>query len=174
MSGALACVALFLATLLTPELALGDGGALIFREERDSLVVTLLAEPTPLRAGPAAFEVLVQSRATGEPLLSADVSLRLVGPDAGDPLEVAANTDAAANRPFRAARVELPIPGPWQIEVLVAGPYGGETFRAQLDVASRRGPARRYMSYIAATLLGLALLAVHQARSVSGPRARVL
>ncbi len=173
MSGLLACAALVLATLLTPALAWGDGGALIFREERGSLVVTLLAEPTPLRAGMATFDILVQSLEMEDPVLSADVHLRLVGPDAGDVLEVAAGAGVAANRLFRAVEVELPDPGQWQIDVLVVGPESGETFHAQLHVAPPLRPLRRYRSYIAATLVALALLALHQALSLSGPRPRV-
>jgi hypothetical protein len=160
-----------LAVPWSPAPARADGGTLILREERDSLVVSLLAEPNPPRAGPVALEVLVQSRETGQPILSGDVRLRLRGPDAGAPLEVTARAESAANRLFRAARVELATPGPWQIEIQVAGPDGGETFRAQLEVAAPHGPVRRHWPYIAATLLGVALLALHQARSLSRPRA---
>ena len=127
--------------LWSPAPARADGGTLILREERGGRIVSLIAEPTPLRAGPVGLEVLVQSRETGQPILSGDVRLRLHGPDAGVPLEVTARAEAAANRLFRAARVELPIPGPWQIEVWVAGPDGGETFRAQLEVAPPPGQA---------------------------------
>jgi hypothetical protein len=162
-----------LAVPWSPAPARADGGTLILREERDGLVVSLFAQPAPLRAGPVGLEVLVQSRETGQPILSGDVRLRLHGPDAGAPLEVATRAGAAANRLFRAARVVLPTPGPWQIDVLVTGPDCGGTFRANLEVAPPPGPARRYGSYIAATLVGVALLALHQARSLSRPRARV-
>jgi len=152
--------------------ARADGGTLILREERGSLVVSLIAGPTPLRAGPVGLEVLVQSRETGQPIVSGNVRLRLYGPDGEGPLEVAARADAAANRLFRAARVELPTAGWWQIEIWGADPDGGEPFRAQLEVTPPPSPARRYRSYIAATLLGVALLALHQARSLSRPRVR--
>jgi hypothetical protein len=162
------CLAGVLASLLTATLAEADGGALILREERGPWIVTLLAEPTPLREGPAVLEVLVQSAATGEPMLDADVRLRLTASGADHALEVQTHPDAAGNRLFRGARLYLPSPGPCQLEVLVTSSDHHETLRAPVDVAPRQGPARRYWTYILATPLGVALLALHQARSLAG------
>jgi hypothetical protein len=124
------CLAGVLASLLTATLAEADGGALILREERGPWIVTLLAEPTPLREGPAVLEVLVQSAATGEPMLDADVRLRLTASGADHALEVQTHPDAAGNRLFRGARLYLPSPGPCQLEVLVTSSDHHETLRA--------------------------------------------
>lgn len=165
--------AVLLGTLLLAVTARGDGGTLILREERGPLVVTLLAEPIPLRAGPVGFDVLVQSLATGEPLLSADVLIRLLGPGAAGAHALEVHAQVSGNRLFRGARVSLPSPGTWRVEVLVTGPEGREAaFHAPLELAAAQGPVRRYWAYIAATPLGLALLALHQARSLCVRRGR--
>jgi hypothetical protein len=166
------CLAGVLASLLTATLAEADGGALILREERGPWIVTLLAEPTPLREGPAVLEVLVQSAATGEPMLDADVRLRLTASGADHALEVQTHPDAAGNRLFRGARLYLPSPGPCQLEVLVTSSDHHETLRARVDVAPRQGAARRYWAYILVTPLGVGLLALHQARSLAGRGSR--
>ena len=54
-----------------------DGGAVQFRQETGPFLVTLFAAPAPLRAGPVDLSVMVQDRTSLEPVLDADVSLRL-------------------------------------------------------------------------------------------------
>ena len=152
--------------------AAADGGTLVLREVRGPWTVTLFAEPTPRRPGPVAFEVLVQASETGRPLLEIDVRLGLTEPGAVDPIEVEARPDRAGNRLFRRARVPLPRPGEWQIELRVSHAGALETFRTSLDVAPARAPALRYWPYIAAAPVGVALLSLHQALSVARSRAR--
>ena len=170
MRAPFACVVLTCGTLLASSLALADGGVPILSEERGPLIVTLLAEPAPLRVGPAAFEVLVQSSETGEPLPATVVRLRLTDSDAGSATEL--HPEVTGRRLFHTARAELSHPGPWQIEVLVMGEKKHEAFLARLDVGPRESPASRYWPYIAATPLGVGLLALHQARSLSRLSAR--
>lgn len=168
-----ACAWLLLVGLLGASVVRGDGGSLVLREERDSLIVALFAAPTPLRVGAATFDVLVQSRATGEPLPSADVRLRLLGPDTGEARDLDTRSDLGGNRLYRSVRVSLSSPGPWQIEVLASDREGRqEVFRAQLEVAPPRSPALEYWLPIAATPLGLLVLGLHQALCLSRLSAR--
>jgi hypothetical protein len=160
--------------LALPAAARGDAGTVALREARGPLVVTLLVGPTPLRAGPVELEVLVQSSATGAPVLDTGTALRLAGPGPGDRLEAVAEPGVGGNQLFQGARVALASPGTWQIELLVTDAAGAEeTFHTRLEVAPPRGPARRYWAWIAAAPAGLALLALHQALGLATlPRAR--
>ena len=153
--------------------ARGDGGTPVLREVRGPISVTLFAEPSPLRAGPAIFDVLLQASANGAPLLSGDVDLRLSGTDSMEWLELELSTEDSGNRLFRGARTILPRAGSWDIELRVVRPDGStEVFTTSLEVAAPLSPARRYWAFIALTPLGLALFAAHQALCVTRLRAR--
>jgi hypothetical protein len=161
-----------LALLVLPAPARGDAGAVVLREERGAVVVTLLAGPTPLRAGPVDFDVLVQSRASGDPVLDSGAALRLEGPGPGDRLEDVARPGVGGNPLFQGARLVLG-PGTWRVQVRVRDAAGAEqTLHASLEVAPPQAPARRYWPFIAAAPAGLALLALHQALSLAMPGTR--
>ncbi len=66
-----------IALLATPLFA--DGGAVLSRQESGPFVITLFAAPVPLRSGPIDLTVLVQTRDTLEPVVAAEVSIRLEG-----------------------------------------------------------------------------------------------
>lgn len=150
--------------LALPGAARADAGTLLLREARGPLRVTLLAGPTPLRAGPVELEVLVQSSATGAPVLDTRTALRLAGPRPGDRLEAVAEPGVGGNHLFQGSRVALASPGTWRVELLVTDAAGAEeTFHTRLELAPPQGPARRYWALIAAAPAALALLALHQA-----------
>lgn len=157
-------LAAMLCVLLAPIGAAADGGRLVLRETRGARVVNLLVAPTPVRVGPAAFDVLLQSSATGEPILGERVQIRLSGPGHHATQELDARPETGTNRFFFGANATLPMAGPWRIEVLVDAPTGAETFRTTIVVAPPLPPALRYWPYIAMTPLGAALLAIHQTR----------
>ena len=161
------------ALLALPAAARGDAGAVVLREERGPLRVTLLAAPLPLRTGPVELEVLVQSRATGAPLLDSSATLRILGPGADAPLEVPALPGRGGNGLFQGARLELAPAGTWEVELLVRRAAGvEESFRTRFELAPGPGPARRYWAFIAAGPAGLALLALHQSLARARPRGR--
>lgn len=136
--------------------ASADGGELLARRTVGELEVSVFAAPSPLAAGPIETSVLVQERASGRPLLDADVRLSFTlaepagdaareadplacGPD-GSPLPVPASWSAratlAGNRLFHEAVVELRRPGRWSLAVEVE--HAGR--RAHIDTELRVGP----------------------------------
>jgi hypothetical protein len=152
--------------------AAADGGRLLLREARGDRIVNLLAAPTPLRAGPASFEVLVQSRTTAEPIEIPRVRLRLTGPERCGTSEISALPEGSRNRGFLGADVRLPMAGTWVVEILLDGASVGAPLRSVFEVGPALPPARRFWPYIAATLLGVALIAVHQALRLRRPHRR--
>jgi hypothetical protein len=96
--------------------------------------IAVFTSPTPLRAGPVDVSVLVQDAATGECMPEAQVTVRLKAPGAGRSLECPATTEAATNRLFRAAEVQLPEPGWWEVAVAVEGPHGPALVRFSAPV----------------------------------------
>jgi hypothetical protein len=116
-------------------LAKADGGAVRLRERAGNYQVAVFTAPTPLRAGPVDFSVLVQDAATGECVPEARVTIRLRSREAEHLLEYTASADAATNKLFQAAVFELPEPGWWEVEVAIEGPFGPalSTFSVQAD-----------------------------------------
>lgn len=96
--------------------AAADGGRVRARREAGPLAITVFTAPEPLRAGRADVSVLVQDRASGQVLLDAAVALSLRGPDGQTrALEAVSGT----NRLLKAAVVDLPVAGAWELEVSV-------------------------------------------------------
>ena len=85
MKYSLPILILFL-VVLPPAKLQADGGVIVLKQEQGAYVVTVFAEPVPLRAGPVDLSVLVQDKETLAPVLDADVSVKLlhVGKE-GDP-----------------------------------------------------------------------------------------
>ena len=87
--------------------------------------VAVFTSPTPLRAGPVAFSVLLRDAATRTVLSDARIVFRIMPPGAAGPAVThLATTEAATNKLLKAAQFELDSPGRWQMEVLVDGPSG--------------------------------------------------
>ena len=163
---------LCLALWLLPQLVRSDGGVPVLREVRGPLVVTVLAEPVPLRAGPVVFHTLVQANASGDPLLAGEVWLRLSGPEAGV-FELEASSEGSENRLFRSAELTLPSAGSWQLDLSVTPPgASAEVFTGSFEVAPPRSRVGRFWPFIAAAPLGVALLAAHQFLSLARKGAR--
>src|SRR6266566_3607186 len=94
-------IGLLLLSSLIPHpssLARADGGALRLRERAGDYQVAVFTSPTPFRAGPVDFSVLVQDAATGECVPEARVTVRLKAPAGGRALEYPATTEAATNK----------------------------------------------------------------------------
>lgn len=87
------------------------------RQAAGPFTVTVFTAPEPLAAGPADVSVLVQDRASGEPVLDAQVEIRLRAPGAEALRSYAAAP--GSNRLLKAAGVELAVPGQWKFEVVV-------------------------------------------------------
>ncbi len=170
MNRRLGALALVAAVDLWVGVALADGGRLILREARDGVIASVLAAPVPLRVGAAAFDVLVQDPDTGAPMAVDAVRLRVTGPDVCGTTELDARTESGVNRLFYGASMRLPMPGRWQVEAWIETETGATVFTTELEVAPALPPAQRYWPWIAATLVGLVVLFVHQARTLGRPR----
>lgn len=99
-------------------LACADGGQVRVMERRGDYQLTVFTSPNPLRAGSVDVSVLVQDAKTGLPMPDVTVAVELKSPDKSlPPIRAAATTDAATNKLLRAALVELPAPGRWDVRV---------------------------------------------------------
>ena len=63
--------------MLAPARLFADGGTIQLRKEAGALLITVFTSPSPLSAGPADISVLLQKRNGLDPVLDADVSMRL-------------------------------------------------------------------------------------------------
>lgn len=124
----------FVLLLLVAPVALAHGGGTLQLENAPAgpYVVSVWASPHPPQVG--AYHVTVSvarpgdGGGAGEPVLGADVAVRLTPQGAGEALTARASNEAADNKLFYEADVELPAPGVYDVAVAVAGPDGrGET-----------------------------------------------
>lgn len=95
-----------------------DGGTLRCVQRLGDWQVSVFTSPTPLRAGPAEINVLVQEQATGQPGPDAPVALELSEPGMPGVLRVVPTRAAATNKLMQAALVDLTTPGTWRLAVL--------------------------------------------------------
>jgi len=142
----------------------GDGGLLRLCQQCGPYQVTVFTSPTPLRAGPVDFSVLVQDAATSAVVSDAKVVFRMTpAGEAGAAVDHVATTAAATNKLLKAAQFELPSAGTWQVEVLVDGPLGRARTQFPVEVS---GPMPRWLEmapWIALPLVPIALFALREA-----------
>lgn len=118
-----------------PAVALGDGGAVRLMEQQGGLRLAVFTSPTPLRAGPADVSVLLLHAETGQLVDQAEVTLTLTCRDAPEAtLRASATTKAATNKLLRAAPVDLPCAGWWDVEVSFAA--AGESGQAHFSMVA--------------------------------------
>jgi hypothetical protein len=142
--------------------AKADGGAVRLRERAGDYQAAVFTSPTPFRAGPVDVSVLVQDAATGECLPEARVTVRLTARESGLVLEYPATPGAATNKLFHAAVFQLPEPGWWDVEVVVAGPRGSAMIRFGVQADE---PPPRWLSmwpWFGWPALAVALFGLHQ------------
>lgn len=128
--GAPVLFVLFLLLVAGAPAALAHGGGTPQLENAAAgpYVVSAWASPHPPRVG--AYHVTVSvarpgdGGAAGEPVLGADVTVRLTPRAAGETLTAQASNEAADNKLFYEADVELPAPGVYDVQVTVEGPDG--------------------------------------------------
>ena len=112
--------AIVLLVMLYARFALADGGTVLTTTEQDGYRITVLASPTPLRAGPVDVSVLVQNSDTGTIVDTADVAVSMRQTDGSQlPLRSMATRAAATNKMFRAALFMLPQSGLWRLSTIV-------------------------------------------------------
>jgi hypothetical protein len=87
-------------------------------ERRGDYQLTVFTSPNPLRAGPVDVSMLVQDAKTGQTVPGATVTVELTPSDQSlPPLRAAATTADATNKLLRAALVDLPAAGRWDVRV---------------------------------------------------------
>jgi hypothetical protein len=97
-----------------------DGGQVRAVERQGNTQITVFTSPTPMRAGWADISVAIQNSATGEVREDVQVNVELKHRDLTVPfIRTAATTQAATNKLLRAALVELPEQGTWDVTVYV-------------------------------------------------------
>lgn len=132
-----------LVTAVPPARAHGGGTPQLENATAGPYVVSVWTSPDPARVGAYHLTLSVaqpdEAGNAGEPVLGADVVVRLTPQSAaGEPLTAHASNEAADNKLFYEADVELPAAGAWAVQVTVDGPDGrGETgFEIEAQAAS--------------------------------------
>jgi hypothetical protein len=146
-----------------PAPAMADGGTLRLTEKRGNYQIAIFTAPTPLRAGPVDISALVQDAATHEPVSDVQIMVKAVRRDGrGAVIRRPATFEAATNKLFQAAALELNEPGWWQLEIGLNGPLG-EALVA-LDIEAEK-PLPRYLAlwpWLTWPALAILLFGAHQ------------
>jgi len=119
--------------------ARGDGGTLRLWDRQGTYEIAVFTAPNPFVAGPVDISVLILDCTTGEPVLDANVSVKvepLGRPD--EAVTHSATTEAATNKLFHAALFEIPEPGLWLVEVAIGGVKEDAKVRFTLEAAGAR------------------------------------
>jgi hypothetical protein len=136
-----------------------DGGAVLSRQESGPFVITVFAAPVPLRAGPIDLTVLVQTRDSLQPVLDADVSIRLNGPSE---IVAPASRSKAQNKLLYGAMLDLPQPGEWKYAVSIHDGAGQATVLGAFQAGPPAPPLASFAFYLAIPPLLVAIFALHQ------------
>ena len=156
---------LMFVAILAPARLLADGGTVQLRKEAGALVITVFTSPSPLSAGPADISLLLQQRNGLDPVLDADVSMRLRA-DASDTeipeIHARPTRQQAQNKLLYAAPVTLSESGKWRLALTIL--RNGERTDASgtIDVAPAPEKALSHWSYIAFPPLMIALFVVRE------------
>ena len=168
---ALRCLVFVCCFLCSSSRLRADGGTVRVHEQAGAYRVTVFTSPTPLRAGPVDFTVLVQDAATGECVPQARATLRLTARKTGAFLEQPATAEAATNKLCLAAVFQLPESGWWDVDVAIEGAQGPARLRfgVQADEALPRW--QELWPWFAWPALIVLIFSVHRALVRRTPRA---
>jgi hypothetical protein len=165
---AFVCGAL-LACLLLPGPARGDGGRLQLSETSGNYRITVFTAPNPCRAGPVDVSVLVQDAVTGAVLPDATVVVTATDQvTPARPIEQPATGEAATNKLFHAAILDLPNPGLWEMTIRIDGPRGQAVSRFEVEVADPIPPWVSLWPWLTWPAVVIAVFGVHQWRASGG------
>jgi hypothetical protein len=140
-----------------------DGGAVRLSEEQGNYRITVFTSPTPLRAGPVDVSVLVQAAATGElvPEVRVTIQARQRG-STGVAVQLPATKEAATNKLYYAATLDLPEPGWYLLEVSIDGMLGKARVRCEVEAAEPLPRWRAVWPWVGWPLLVIVLFGIHQ------------
>jgi hypothetical protein len=140
-----------------------DGGTIRASERVGGYQVTVFTSPAPLRAGPVDVSVFVQDADTGEPAEGVEAAVRAA--PRGRPDEAVgspATTQAATNKLFRSALLELPEAGWWDFEAAVTGVRGQAKVHFEAEAADRPPGWLALAPWVALPAAATLLFAIHQ------------
>jgi hypothetical protein len=160
---ALPAVVMVLA-LISAQQARADGGFLRLSERSGPYQVTVFTSPTPLRAGPVDFSVLVQNADTSAVLSDARVVFRTTPPGGAESaVDHLATTRAATNKLLKAAQFDLPSPATWRVDVLMDGPLGRARLEFPVEVSAAMPRWLDMAPWIALPVVPIVLFGLHEA-----------
>jgi hypothetical protein len=139
----------------------GDTGTILLRQRTGDIQITLFGEPAPLRAGPIDLSVLVQDAASGEPVMNAEVILRL-SLNGHRATVVAATHRNATNKLLYAAPVVLQEEGRCRIEVDLRSRGRSTLFETEIRVLSPEQSLVTYWPYLVLPAVAIVLFILNQ------------
>ena len=162
----------FLSAAITSmaSVACGDGGAVVFSGEQRQLRVTVFAEPVPPRVGPLDLSLLVQDKTSLEVTDNYRASATLVcEADATvDAITLPLDRAAATNRLFRAALLDVPVSGTWQVTLKIEGTADAALrFAFPLEIAPPQPRIRDVWLWILLPALPLLIFLVGKLRRIA-------
>jgi hypothetical protein len=141
-----------------------DGGALLMRQESGTVIISVFADPLPIRVGALDVSALVQDRATRAPLSDVAVRITMSRSDPANDSEawqVVCNslnglgTDAVAsqshstNKLLFSAWMGVPSPGAWELAVSVRRDGHTDAVTRRVDVLPPPAPLQAWWPLIA-------------------------
>jgi FixH len=153
--------AFFVSTLAWVYPALADGGVVQMQRSAGPFVITVFTAPAPLRAGPAEISIMVQDSSNHNPVLDAEVTVRLYR-EGKEAVEVEAARGGSKSKLLYAALLSLPEEGRWEIEVIVVRNSEEARISGAIVVAPQRSFLLTYWWTLALPPVAIGLFIINQ------------
>jgi len=159
----LAAIALLsgIACVLLISVAQADGGTVQFTKSAGPFAITVFTAPSPLRAGLVDISLLIQSSDNQPPLLDCVAEVQLRKEDEASMSSVATH-EAAQNKVFYAAQVNIPKSGVWDLEVTIRRGDDSATVSEAITVAPSNPVLLVYWRSLAIPPIFVSLFALNQ------------
>lgn len=173
--GVVASLFAALVVAATAPAARADGGVPLAVRSVGGYRVGVFAEPAPLRAGPVDISVMVQGAESREYLrdVTAWVTVQSEGPVVVR-RTAEATEDAATNKLFRAALLELPFSGRWTVAVAIEGMHGKAELAVDVIAGDPLPRWQRLWGWFTWPIIPIGLFLLHQYLAARQEQARQL
>jgi hypothetical protein len=157
---------------------MADGGTAILQKQAGPFVITLFADPTPVRVGRVDLSILCQNSGDKSTVMDAKVFLHLRKPGGSEIIEftLPATHALANNKMLYAANLNLPTAGKWRVKVDVTHGKDEASITGDLQVLESEPALVTYWPFFVLVPLIALLFAINRrlrrGREVSHPRAR--
>ena len=158
----------------THKSASADIGTLVAAAETPEYRISVLALPTPVRVGPAVFNIAVRDRHTGQPVGGIGILLILTPPlDSGlhfehqhgsHEIRARAQSNRRRHPGFSSALLDLSRAGVWSARIVVGNGARKQTVPFELNVAPPAPPWLNYWAAFGLPMIGLLIFIWHQRR----------